>query len=535
MNYFLSEAFEASNSNLSRTENNAIAFKSTGSKLVDQFGEAGSHRGRTFNDVFGDQETLDSIDRRSAVKFIFYLRMITRKYEDFGVNRGQGARDESFKRLLYYVYKDPNIFYNNLGLMTYVGSFRDIWDIIVLAELNGINLDLNRIFDLYNSALSSDQKDLALKYLPQITSEAKAKTKRAKIRNRVAKAFARFLGLDFQAYRQIKTEGTAHNWQQAISHQDFKAINFDHIPGRALSRLVSTKFLANQKLEKAYDAWIQSQPVAKFTGYPYELGKKVYSMRNYNFSVANMKPYEKMTIDKQFKGLLDLARQEDGGLNGNVWVAVDTSGSMTEQVANGSTSAYNVAVSLGIYFSALNEGAFKDQIVMFDNKSTLMEVTGEFTDKYAQIVRANTAWGGTNFQSVIDLLVNVRSRNPQIPLEDYPETLLVVSDMQFNPTGTSESNHAAAMRKLARVFPQEYVNKFKVVWWRVTGRRSGTFSSTLDDGGTYFVSGFDGAVITTILGGEEVVDDRTGKVRQPTAEERVEAALTQPVLELVQV
>ena len=62
-----------------------------------------------------------------------------------------------------------------------------------------------------------------------------------------------------------------------------------------------------------------------------------------------------------------------------------------------------------------------------------------------------------------------------------------------------------------------------------------TPAANTEDGGTYYVSGFDGAVITSILGGDVVIDERTGKTRQPLADERVQAALDQPVLELVNI
>ena len=176
MNTFLENATLISGSNLSQTENGALTFKSTGSTLVDQFGTAGSFRGRKITDVFGDQAALDQVNRMDAVKFIFYLRMITRKYAELGVNRGQGARDESFKRLLYYVYTDTEVFYNNLDLMAYVGSFRDIWDIAVMAQVNGINLVWDHLYNIYLVGLEGNQRDLAIKYLPQIVSNSKTKT-----------------------------------------------------------------------------------------------------------------------------------------------------------------------------------------------------------------------------------------------------------------------------------------------------------------------------------------------------------------------
>ena len=153
---------------------------------------------------------------------------------------------------------------------------------------------------------------------------------------------------------------------------------------------------------------------------------------------------------------------------------------------------------------------------------------------YQQIRRERTAWGSTNFQSVIQEIVRVRKRNPKIPLEDYPTTLLVVSDMQFNPVGSYETNYEMAKRELSAVFPQDWVDNFKFIWWQVNGRRTNDVPATMDDGGCYFISGFDGSIVTMLLGGEsQVVDEQTGEKRTPTMEELAQAAMNQEVLQLL--
>jgi hypothetical protein len=54
----------------------------------------------------------------------------------------------------------------------------------------------------------------------------------------------------------------------------------------------------------------------------------------------------------------------------------------------------------------------------------------------------------------------------------------------------------------------------------------------MDMGGQYLFSGFDGAVISLLLGGD-YVDPETGKKVQPTMEEAVRNALSQEVLAMV--
>lgn len=527
MNDFLKAA-----TNVAYTENGALSYATTNSTCVDQFGKAGSCRGRELSVVFAEQEALWRENREFAVKFPFYLRMITRKTQMNDGNfteapqRGQGARDESFKRLLWFAENQPDIFYQNLWLLPIVGSWKDLWVLLTMSD----SLDREKFFTVIAEGCQNDsQRELVKKYLPQIRTNKKCTTDWAIKTNDLAKAFCKWAGWTAQEYRKFKSTGKAHEFQKFISQRQYEKLEWGKISGKALLNLSTGKFLSNQNLYDSYLNWISTTPVAKFNGYPYELGMKMkhlWSSSNTQSKVA------KMTIDAQFENLLNTAREGTGGITGNVWCALDTSGSMTGRIS-GELSAFDVCISLGIYFSSLNEGAFNKNVIMFDNTSYVKQLSGTFSDMYSQIVRTNTAWGGTNFQSIIDEIIRIRASRPSIPLTDYPTTLLVVSDMQFNYCGNN-TNYEAMKKKLYSVFPVEFVDSMKFIWWQVNGRRVTDMPATLDDGGCYFISGFDGSIITMLLGSEaQVIDEKTGEKRTPTMEELIEIAMNQEVLGLL--
>ena len=99
--------------NSTYTENGAVAVKSTLSTFADQFGLAGNYRGRNLEDVFADMEKLWDDNSTMTMRFIFYLRAVTRKtrvnedYTTSSVVKGQGSRDEVFKRLLWVAKYHP--------------------------------------------------------------------------------------------------------------------------------------------------------------------------------------------------------------------------------------------------------------------------------------------------------------------------------------------------------------------------------------------------------------------------------------------
>lgn len=532
MNSFIKQNEMGAGSTL--TENGALSYASAGKALIDQFAHAGTARGRDISDVWSEQATLWAEDPIMALRFPFYLRMITRQTKigdgktTEKVQRGQGAKDEAFKRLLWVAHFHPETFYRNLWLIPVVGSWKDLW---VLLSMD-TSLDRKKFFEVIAEGINDDtMKDLVKKYLPRIRAISKCKTPWAKQSNEDAKAFAKFAGWTYEDYRTFKSSGLAHSFQTYICKGLYNQINWSLIPGKALLNLVSGKFLSNHNLTDSYYKWLEKQPVAKFNGYAYELGMKLSQ------SYAQPSLVQKLTIDKQFDNLIQTAKKDDGGIKGNVLCALDTSGSMTCHIDGGPAglTSYDVCVSLGIYFSELNTGAFHNHVAMFDNTSRMMELKGSFTDKWFQIRHASTAWGGTNFQSLIDLIVKTRREHPEIPLEDFPQTLIVISDMQFNAYG-AESNYEAMMRKLRSEFPDEWVKDFKCIWWYCAGRSGASkdVPATMDMGGQYLFSGFDGAVISLILGGETIVDEKTGQTRQLSMEESINAALSQEALLLVQ-
>ena len=545
MNGFIKAATMDAGANNACTENGAISYATIGNEFLNQFSKAGSYRGRDLTTVWAEQSRLWAEDSEKALKFPFYLRMITRKTNVMGkglterVQRGSGARDESFKRLLWIAKYHPEEFYRNLWILPIIGSWKDLW-VLLASDDAETYLEKDKFFNVMaQGIMDSYHKELVKKYLPRIRSTKKCHTDWATRTNTLAKEFAEYVGWTYTDYRQFKSTGNAHKFQRIICGGLYDNIDWKTIPGKALLNLVSGKFLENHNLSKNYINWIKSQPVAKFNGYAYELGRKLDGL-GYGKNLTSVSLATKITVDKQFQSLIATASDCNGSIEGNVLCAMDTSGSMDARVSNNGVTAFDVCVGLGIYFSELNKGAFHNVVAMFDNVSELKSLKGSFSDKWFDIKASKTAWGGTNFQSLIDLIVKVRKEHPEIPISEMPSTLLVISDMQFNPSNTwhfngdailEKTNYEAAMEKLRSVFPEEFVKNFKIIWWNVCNGRSTDFPSTMDDAGTYFFSGFDGATISFLLGGDEIAVKGEGGL--PSAEDVARAALEQEVLQLV--
>ena len=276
-NQFLHGAAKESAKTLSG--NSALKYSTTGNLFVDQFGSLSSYKApRNYFDISNDCAALWALDKETFVKFTLYLRMISRKTKLLnGVSTEQpqsGAelKHEGIMRMVWLSQKDPDLFWENIGLFIAAGSVKDIFVMLrqdlVYHGWDDRKLNWTKFGDLILSLLNNDQTvNLVKKYLPQIRANKSCTTVEAQANNTIAKWICSLVfggkegSTTYKQYRQLKNSGTAHQWQQLISQRKFDELDFDAIHGRALNLLVRSKFLKNQSLQTRYSEWINSDEV----------------------------------------------------------------------------------------------------------------------------------------------------------------------------------------------------------------------------------------------------------------------------------
>lgn len=521
--------------------NGALKYSTTGNAFVDQFGKLGSYKApRPYADIAKDMSELYAIDPSTAIKFAFYMRTITRPTTNLEgsktetVQRGAGLKHESIMRLVWLAVNHKDQFALNVRLVPVLGSWKDLITMLkydlVYNGWEGRVLDWNKFGQLILAGLENPvTTNLVKKYLPSIKTNSACKTVEAQAKNMIAKWICNLLfgtkesSANYKRYRNLKTSGTAHEWQKLISSGKFLDIDFGTIHGRALAQLVSGKFLANRGLEAAYDKWIEAQPTAKFTGYPHEL-----------FATIPNKPYQIKTLNKQFGGLVETAKKN--AVEGSGLIVVrDTSGSMGSQAPGTKQTCYDIGKALALFFSEmLPEGAFANSWIEFN--STAKMQTWKGSTPYEKWTNDRSSYvGGTNFQSVIELFASIKRSG--VPESDFPTGILCISDSEFNPTQLGKTNVETARTTLKSAgFSDEYVKGFQIVLWNLqnshygkgSGEKFETFGETTN---CFYFSGYDGAMLAFLTG----VKDASGNVKAApkTDVELFEAALDQEILSLV--
>ena len=160
MNTFMSNLTEATNFN--RTENGALAHKSTMSMVYDMFALGGAYRRRTDEDCILLFKNAYAEDPVMALKCLFYIR---------DCRGGQGER--RFFRLCYnwLCKNDPVAARRNLEYLSEYGRWDDLW---MSTFGTGLFLDsLQMIKDQLVLDISCKTPSLLAKWLPSENASSK--------------------------------------------------------------------------------------------------------------------------------------------------------------------------------------------------------------------------------------------------------------------------------------------------------------------------------------------------------------------------
>lgn len=524
-NAFVREGLKESSKTVSG--NGALKYNTSGDAFVDNFALIANFKvPRDYAEVSKDMYKLWSINPKKCLQLAVYIRLITRETQialpgetvTLDVQRGQGLKNEGIMRMLWLAIHHKPTFMANMPYFIAAGSWKDVFEMMSLDlqyhGWKGRKLDWNFMRNTILSGLANPStSELVKKYLPTIRSVKECKTVESQARTIIGQYLASCIygkkkskkkESDSRAaqrkYRRIKRSGTAHKWQQLISQKNLLELDFNTIHGRALSLLVGSKFLKNHGLIEKYQKWIASKPVAKYTGYVFELFQPLGN----SYRINRLPEYQEMTINKQFDGLVETGKQNLRPDN-KLLVVRDISSSMTSCGRGTNMSAYAIAKSMALYFSAMFDGPFKDAYATFSDTCKLCKWQGKTAiEKWANDTDSN--FGSTNFQAVAEMLVKIRKN---VPESEFPTGVLCISDGDFNWCGVNESNFNKFRKTLlSGGFSKDFVENFKLILWDIPNSYYGNstrakFEDFADAPNNFYISGYDPAAVAFIMGTEQ--------------------------------
>lgn len=311
--------------------------------------------------------------------------------------------------------------------------------------------------------------NLAFKWAPREKSSKKEE----------AKFLRNALGMTPRQYRQFLAQNTVVT-EQLMCAKNWNEINFSHVPSLAMSRY--TKAFAKNAPESfvSYkEALKKGDPkVAKVNAgavYPYDIVK---SVRHGDADVA----------DAQWEALPNYIG------DASILPLVDVSGSMGCPIGNkpGVISCLDVAISLGLYCSDKNTGAFKDLFLTFTGDSKFVHLKGTLSQKIRQMSSAKWEMN-TNLHSAFNAILQVATSNA-VPAEDMPKILLILSDMQFDRCVSFDNS---AIQMIRTKYKDAGYEVPSIVFWNLND--AGNVPVRFDERGTALVSGFSPSIMKSIL------------------------------------
>lgn len=424
-------------SQMGTTQNGALTFTSTDSALLDFYAQAGAMRPRPeqaldlFKKAFAE-------DREKAVKILFYLR---------DVRGGQGERD-LFRTCLEWLGTDvPEVFEQIVQHISVYGRWDDLF------------FDHPKCFEVIDEQLAADNvaehPSLLAKWMPTINASSPKTRAKAKI-------MATRLNLSEIEYRKHirKLREKIATVEEQMSANEWGGINYSAVPSQA-SRIYKNAFKKHD--ESRYEAFINravegEEKINAATLYPYQIYKSVQN------------DYSK-TLEALWKQLPDYTQGK------NALVIADVSGSMTGD-------PMSVAVSLALYFAERNKGQFQDHFMTFTTEPRLQRVVGKTLLDRMNSIEDAERHGSTDLQAAFDLVLESALVN-RVPEYEMPDTLYIISDMEFNSCVRHETNFSAIERK----YEEAGYKLPNVVFWQVNGSGRNT-PVQKDKSGVALVSGF---------------------------------------------
>jgi hypothetical protein len=435
--------------NETRTTNGMKAFESTCRANVDLFGKFGASRGKDITQLF-ERALIEDTDL--AIRVALHGR---------DVRQGAGER-KLFRDVLQYLEK------SNPDLLTNTNLLRKIpelgrWDDLLVFTTPEVKA---RAYSLIETALS-EGNGLCAKWMPRKGS--------------IARELREHMGYSPKRYRKTLVNLTKVV-ETLMCNREFEAINFNHVPSLAMSRY--TKAFKKHAPEH-FDAWKAAlkkgdPKIAKVNAgavYPYDIVK---TLRYGDSTVA----------DAQWEALPNYIG------DARVLPLVDVSGSMGCPAGGygqkGVTvSCLDVAVSLGMYCASKNTGAFKDLFLTFSSTPEFVSLSGTLSQRYNQMSTSNWQMS-TDLQKALTKILSVAvSKN--VPQEEMPTALLIMSDMQFN----SCRPDATAVGMIRKKYRDAGYEVPAIVFWNINAH--GNVPVTFDQTGTALVAGFSPSIMKSVL------------------------------------
>lgn len=471
--------------NMTTTENGHAAASTTGSALLDLYGQVGALRGQDEKRICQLLDAAVAEDPLLARKIIFYARDC----------RGGTGEREVFRTLLRHMAtKYPSdALMCDISLIPEFGRWDDLYSLI------GTPLE-SQMWDEMNRQLFKDEETLAEgKPVSLLGKWLKSCNASSKETRRLGRMTAEQFGYSEKEYRKLlsRLRERIRVVECQMSAQKWDKIDYETVPSKA-GLIYRDTFRKHD--EERYKAYISSVERGE---------KKINASMNTPQDLVHaygagwgMKP-EDPTIEAMWKNLPNYINSDE-----NVLVMADVSGSMTGR-------PMEVSLGLAMYFAQRNTGAFHNLFMTFESEPHFFELK-EHLSFHDNLERAyNAPWGGsTDLNRACEAMLEMAVRK-HVPEKDMPTRLVIVSDMEINEASghygvrwvdrlrryvedKKDFSDILHVDELREMYERAGYKMPQVIYWNVESRDN-HFQTRSDVPGTMLASGSSPRVFEAVM------------------------------------
>ena len=470
--------------NITHGENGDPSYKSTHNPLLDLYGAMGALRGRK-DEFLNYFEKAYEYNPEQVIALLFKLR---------DIRHGLGERELFRVGLGWLEERLPTAELSKLfyPIIEY-GRYDDLWK--SFKYRNTLDAVANFICDhrLDEKGDLYLYRQIGKKWLPRNPRKPSERYFVARLRSRFSmnpKTWRKYLNGDHET---LETQMCAKKWDE---------INYNHVASQAMSKF-NRAFKRND--EERYTEWLDEVYNNTVTNKDNDEAKtdaKVNAGTLYPYQVLEPLPCSYSTLDEnvsklansQWNSLPDLFK----GRTTRVLPMIDVSGSMHCSLGSTKYTCLDASVSLGVYCAQRNKGAFHNIYMTFSSKPILAKLEeGKLLEQhYRQVLAPSHSFEcmNTDIDKALDRLLQ-EARRMEVPNDEMPEILLILSDMNFDDNSVTYTN--SFIKRVKDVYGHFGYTLPKIVFWNLN--HNGSFACTSKNDNVIQVSGFSPNILEDIF------------------------------------
>lgn len=453
--------------NTAYTENGAVSYASTNDALLDFFSKVGGMRGQ-------NQEAFALFVKAYAENPLFSVRCL---FHVRDIREGMGER-EIFRYIIQQLADDKSCQeYHDMakfmfGHINEYGRWDDYYAYFGTHLQNDAIKVLKTQFDkdLKNLEQNNvqDKKESISLLGKWLKSENTSSHKSVKLARDTRKGFK----LSSQEYRKKLSKLRKHIEvvECAMATKRWDEIDYEGVPSLAMKNYSKAfkKHDSERYLEYLESVKAGTKTINSSVLYPYDL---------YVQSRSCCDPAERERINLQWNNLPNYFTKKEH----NILPILDVSGSM--KWGSDYVPPISVAISLGLYIAERNTGQFKDHYMTFNEHPKLCKIQGnDVCEKMTKMKQYDNQYCSTNLIAVFEVLLNAIKKD-NIPADQVPKQLIIISDMQFNDVGGYSTN----LEHINQMYRDAGIDRPNITFWNVSARSDNP--ATKDSNNTFLISG----------------------------------------------